>query len=69
VERTPGFKEKVKLVFCSCGSRENPDSINSNHEALNQAGIKNAAYVSPDTAHEFQTWRRSFYQFAPLLFQ
>jgi len=28
----------------------------------------NTAYVSPDTAHEFLTWRRSFYQFAPLLF-
>ena len=69
VENTPGFKEKVKLVFCSCGSRENPDRINSNHEALNSTGIKNAAYVSPNTAHEFLTWRRSFYQLAPLLFQ
>ena len=26
-------------------------------------------YVSPDTAHEWQSWRRSLYQFAPLLFQ
>jgi hypothetical protein len=24
---------------------------------------------SPETAHEWQTWRRSLYQFAPLLFQ
>jgi hypothetical protein len=23
----------------------------------------------PGTAHEWQSWRRSFYQFAPLLFQ
>jgi enterochelin esterase-like enzyme len=69
VENTPGFKEKVKVVFCSCGSRENPSSINSNHEALNNAGIKNTAYVSPDTAHEFQTWRRSLREMAPLLFQ
>ncbi|MEN6307870.1 MAG: alpha/beta hydrolase-fold protein [Anaerohalosphaeraceae bacterium] len=69
VNSTPGFKEKVKLVFCSCGSRENPGNIQANHEALNQIGIANVAYVSPDTAHEFLTWRRSFYQFAPLLFQ
>ena len=69
VENTPGFKEKVKVVFCSCGSRENAGSINSNHEALDKAGIKNTAYVSPETAHEFQTWRRSLHEFAPLLFQ
>lgn len=69
VNSTPGFREKVKLVFCSCGSRENPGNIQANHEALNQIGIANVAYVSPDTAHEFLTWRRSFYQFAPLLFR
>ncbi len=69
VENTPGFKEKVKVVFCSCGSRENPGNINSNHEALAKAGIQNTAYVSPNTAHEFQTWRRSLHQFAQLLFQ
>jgi enterochelin esterase-like enzyme len=69
VENTPGFKEKVKVVFCSCGSKENPANINSNHEALNQAGVKNGAYVSPNTAHEFLTWRRSLHRFAQLLFQ
>jgi enterochelin esterase-like enzyme len=69
VEKTPGFKEKVKVVFCSCGSRENPGNINSNHDALDKIGIRNAAYVSPDTAHEFQTWRRSLRELAPLLFK
>ncbi|MFO1066514.1 MAG: alpha/beta hydrolase-fold protein [Pirellulales bacterium] len=69
VEKTAGFREKVKIVFCSCGSKENPNGINSNHEALVKAGIKSTGYVSPDTAHEFQTWRRSLLQFAPLLFQ
>ena len=69
VEKTPEFKEKVKVVFCSCGGRENPGNINSNHEALEKAGIKNTAYVSPETAHEFLTWRRSLCEFAPLLFK
>ena len=69
VTNTPSFKEKVKVVFCSCGSRENPGNIKANHEALNNLGIKNTAYVSPDTAHEFQTWRRSLRELAPLLFQ
>jgi len=68
VNNTPGFKEKVKVVFCSCGSRENPAGINNNHEALDKIGIKNTGYVSPDTAHEFLTWRRSLHEFAPLLF-
>lgn len=69
VENTPGFKDKVKFVFCSCGSKENPDNINANHAALDATGVKNAAYVSPGTAHEFLTWRRSFLQMAPQLFQ
>jgi S-formylglutathione hydrolase FrmB len=69
VNNTPGFKEKVKVVFCSCGSRENAAGINANHEALDKIGVKNTGYVSPDTAHEFLTWRRSLHEFAPLLFQ
>ena len=68
VTNAPGFKEKVKVVFASCGSRENPGNINANHEALEKIGIKNTAFVSPDTAHEFLTWRRSLREFAPLLF-
>lgn len=69
VNNAAGFREKVKVVFASCGSRENPGNINANHAALNSIGLKNTAYVSPDTAHEFQTWRRSLHQFAPLLFR
>ena len=59
VNNTPGFREKVKVVFASCGSRENPANLNANHDVLNSIGIKNTAYVSPNTAHEFLTWRRS----------
>lgn len=66
---TPDFREQVKVVFASCGSKENPGNINANHEALNSIGLKNTAYVSPDTAHEFLTWRRSLREFAPLLFR
>jgi len=69
VGKARGFKDKVKVVFCSCGSRENPDGVNANHDALDKIGIKNTAFVSPNTAHEFLTWRRSLYQFAPLLFR
>jgi len=37
-------------------------------DALEAAGIKNADYESPGTPHEWQTWRRSLREFAPLMF-
>jgi enterochelin esterase-like enzyme len=77
VNKTPGFKEKVKLAFVSFGSRELGNSRAGfgggdpkvNAEALKQAGIPSVFYVSPETAHEFQSWRRSLREMAPLLFQ
>lgn len=62
-------KSKVKLIFLSCGSRENPDGIKSSVTALKSAGFNAVSYVSENTGHEFQTWRRSLYQLAPLLFK
>jgi hypothetical protein len=61
-------KSKVKLVFMSAGSKENPDGVKNAATALNAAGIKAVSYVSEGTAHEFQTWRRSLYVMAPLMF-
>ncbi|MFN7876331.1 MAG: alpha/beta hydrolase, partial [Pirellula sp.] len=76
VEKTPGFKEKVKLVFVSYGSKEvggdrprrggDPEAAT---KAIKEAGINSHYYLSPETAHEWQTWRRSLREFAPLLFQ
>ena len=81
------FKEKVKLVFVSYGSREidrpavpgggapgggrggNATTAKADIDALKQAGINAHFYVSPQTAHEWQSWRRSLYQFAPLAFR
>jgi enterochelin esterase-like enzyme len=64
------FKEKVKVVFCSFGSRERGSAgAKANADALKQAGVNSFYYESPLTAHEWQSWRRSLYQFAPLLFQ
>ncbi len=63
------FKSRVKVLFVSCGSLERPALAQANHEALEKLGIKNAFYVSPGTAHEWQTWRRSLHEFAPLLFR
>jgi enterochelin esterase-like enzyme len=63
------FKKKMRVVFVSYGGRENGAAGKTNVDALNQAGIKSVFYESPQTAHEWESWRRSLYQFAPLLFQ
>jgi hypothetical protein len=63
-------KSKVKLVFMSYGSRERgSDGVKAAADVLQQAGIKSASYVSPLTAHEWQSWRRSLREFAQLLFK
>jgi enterochelin esterase family protein len=65
------FNRLVKVAFVSYGSVERgADSLKSYHDSLVAAGITNMTYyISPGTAHEWQSWRRSFHQFAPLLFQ
>jgi enterochelin esterase family protein len=80
VNNTPGFKEEVKLVFVSYGSRELENrrgggrgpfggDPKANSAALKEAGINCQFYVSPLTAHEWQSWRRSLHEFASLLFK
>jgi enterochelin esterase-like enzyme len=61
-------KATPKLVFMSCGSRENPAGVKKAADALNQAGFKAVSYISENTRHEFLTWRRSLHELAPLLF-
>jgi S-formylglutathione hydrolase FrmB len=48
---------------------ESPERLVSNVEQLKAHGINAVSYVSPNTAHDWLTWRRSFYQFAPLIFK
>lgn len=62
-------KDQVRLIFQSCGSKENPDGIRKSTEALKAAGHNAVGYVSEGTAHEFLTWRRSLLEMAPLLFK
>ena len=64
-----GDPGKVKLIFLSCGSKEYPDAILKATEALKAAGYNPVGYISEGTAHEFQSWRRSLKEMAPLLFR
>jgi enterochelin esterase-like enzyme len=67
------FNRKVKVFFFSTGTEpplENPDALKRHQEQLIAAGITNSyLYISPGTSHEWQTWRRSLFVFAPLLFK
>jgi enterochelin esterase-like enzyme len=75
------FKKNVKLVYMSFGSKESsaprggaatpsgPEGIKLATEALSKAGIKAVCYVSPDSAHDFTSWKRSLYYCSQLLFR
>ncbi len=75
------FKKNAKLVYMSFGSREpsaargtgglpsGPVGIQREADALNKAGVKAVCYVSPDSAHDFTSWKRSLYYFSQLLFK
>ncbi|MGK6321967.1 alpha/beta hydrolase-fold protein [Sphingomonas sp. DT-51] len=81
VAASPGYKEKVRLTFVSYGSRELENGRTrgspgrpatdprANAAALQRAGLNSVFYVSPDTGHEFLSWRRSLHEMAPLLFR
>ena len=63
-------------MFISYGSKElGGDRPNRGGDpkaqtaALKEAGVNAVFYESANTAHEWQSWRRSLYQFAPLLFK
>ncbi|GAB3891310.1 hypothetical protein GCM10028803_03000 [Larkinella knui] len=62
-------KSKAKLIFLSCGSKENPDRVKKAAADLKAAGYNAVSFVSEKTAHEFLTWRRSLHELAPLLFK
>ncbi|HET9745097.1 MAG TPA: alpha/beta hydrolase-fold protein [Chitinophagaceae bacterium] len=62
-------KSKVKLIFMSCGSFENADGVTKAADTLKMARFHAVSYISPNTRHEFQTWRRSLFVMAPMLFK
>lgn len=68
--RPEEFNETIKLMFLSIGAEERPERVRAFVEALQNNGLQNVVYYeSPETAHEWLTWRRSLREFAPLLFK
>ena len=70
VKGSEGYKENNKLLFFSFGSKEGgSNQLQTVTDALKASGMNAHFYVSPQTAHEWQTWRRSLYQFSQLVFK
>jgi enterochelin esterase-like enzyme len=68
----PGaFNKKVRLLWLGVGEVEGDrmlKGVTAFHESLDRAGIHHVFYLSPGTAHEWQTWRRDLNDLAPRLF-
>ena len=67
----PVFNQQVKLLWFGSGTDETAfnDRQKELQSLLEKSGIKAQYFVSKGTTHEFQTWRRCLYEFAPLLFR
>jgi enterochelin esterase family protein len=66
------LNKQIKLFWLGLGTKEPnpfPGSVGAFRAMLDKAGIKYVFYQSVGTAHEWLTWRRDLYQFAPLLFR
>ncbi|UAB85067.1 esterase [Zunongwangia sp. SCSIO 43204] len=64
--------EKLKVLWLGLGTRE-PEvffkTVGDFREMAEKKGINYTFYESPETAHEWLTWRRCLHQYAQLLFK
>jgi enterochelin esterase-like enzyme len=62
--------KKILVLWIGAGTGEEAihKSAKGMHDALDRAGIKYAFVEQNGTAHEWQTWRKAFLDFAPRLF-
>lgn len=68
----PALNKQIKLFWLGLGTKEPnpfPGSVGAFRTMLEKAGVKYVFYQSQGTAHEWLTWRRDLFQFAPLLFK
>jgi enterochelin esterase-like enzyme len=66
------LNKQIRLFWLGLGTKEPnpfPGSVAAFRDMLDKVGVKYVFYQSQGTAHEWLTWRRDLYQFAPLLFK
>lgn len=62
---------QFNVFFLGLGTSEPhpfPGVVRAFRQMMDKQGIKYTYYESPETAHEWLTWRRALYQYAQLLF-
>jgi len=65
------FNGRVRLLWIGAGTGEEAfhRSAKAMHGELERAGVRSVFVEQKGTAHEWQTWRRTLYDFAPRLFR
>ncbi|HEY4324893.1 MAG TPA: alpha/beta hydrolase-fold protein [Mucilaginibacter sp.] len=66
------INRKIKVLWLGLGTKEPkpfPGSVAAFRNMLDKQGIKYIFYQSPETAHEWLTWRRDLLQYAGLIFK
>ena len=66
------LNKQIKLFWLGLGTKEPnpfPGSVGAFKAMLDKVGMKYVYYESPETAHEWLTWRRDLKEFAQLLFR
>ncbi len=64
--------KKFRVFWLGLGTKEPkpfPGSVGAFRAMLDKQGIKHVYYQSPNTGHEWLTWRRDLQQYAALLFK
>ena len=63
-------KEKLKLLFISCGDKDGLISFSKRtHDYLTENNIAHYYYVITEGQHDFKVWKDGLYNFAQLLFK
>jgi enterochelin esterase family protein len=66
------LNKQLKVFWLGLGTKEPkpfPGSVGAFRKMMDKQGIKYVYYESPETAHEWLTWRRDLHQYAQLLFK
>ena len=66
------FNKQIKVFWLGLGTKEPnpfPGSVGAFRKMLEKQRIQYVYYESPNTTHEWLTWRRDLNEFAPLLFK
>src|SRR5262245_2997149 len=64
------FNKKVRRLWIGAGTAEEGiyKSSRAMHDSLDRVGVRSVFVEQTGTAHEWQTWRKALYDFAPRLF-